>query len=176
MRNRPPEPCALQKPVRRAGPRGPALSRPDREPDMKIALLCSQSHDLTLRWVHDGLRSLGHQVEMTHRPGLAPTDAGPVGYQVADAWSEAPDSVLALGTAAGLAGLVATRERPAGLLLRLDRPGRSGDVETSRVEGALARAVDSVLAASPTDVESLVRLGVPRGRVHLLPEAVDAAA
>lgn len=143
---------------------------------MRVALLCSQSHDLTLRWVDDGLRSLGHQVETTHRLDLALTDAAPAGYQLADSWSTAPDAVLALGMAAGLAALVATRERPASVLLRLDRPGRSGDPETSRVEGALARAVDGVLAGSPTDLESLVRLGVPRGKVNLLPEAVDAAA
>lgn len=143
---------------------------------MRVALLCSQSHDLTLRWVEDGLRSLGHQVETTQRPDLPLTDAAPVGYGLADGWADPPDTVLALGTAAGLAGLVATRERPTGLLLRLDRPGRSGDVETDRVDAALARGVDSVLAGSPTDAAALVRLGVPRGRVHLLPEAVDAAA
>src|SRR5689334_23939872 len=143
---------------------------------MRVALLCSQPHDLTVRWVEDGLRSLGHQVDTTHRPGLPLTEAAPVGYGLADGWTDPPDTVLALGTAAGLAGLVATRERPAGLLLRLDRPGRSGDDETTRVEGALARSVESVLAGSPTDAEALVRLGVARSRVHLLPEAVDAAA
>lgn len=143
---------------------------------MRVALLCSQPHDLTLRWVEGGVRDLGHQVETTHRPDLPLTDAAPVGYRLADGWADPPDAVLALGTAAGLAGLVATRERPARLLLRLDRPGRSGEAETTRVEGALARSVDSVLAGSPTDAESLVRLGVPRSRVHLLPDAVDAAA
>jgi glycosyltransferase involved in cell wall biosynthesis len=143
---------------------------------MRVVLLCSQPHDLTQRWVERGLRALGHEVETTHRPDLPLADAAPVGYRLADGWSEAPDTVLALGTAAGLAGMVATRERPAGLLLRLDRPGRSGDVETTRVEGALARGVDAVLAGSPTDVETLVRLGVPRRLLHLLPEAVDAAA
>lgn len=143
---------------------------------MRVALLCSHSHDLTLRWVEDGLRSLGHRVETQHHPDLPITDAAPVGYRLADGWTAAPDAVLALGTAAGLAGLVATRERPARLLLRLDRPGRSGDPGTTRVEGALARGADAVLAAAPTDAEVLVRLGVPRSRVHLLPEAVDAAA
>jgi len=142
---------------------------------MRVVLLCSQPHDLTLRWVEGGLRSLGHEVETTHHPDLALTDAAPVGYRLADGWTGAPDAVLALGTAAGLAGLVATREHPADLLLRLDRPGRSGDTETTRVEGALARGAGAVLAGSPTDAEALVRLGVPRRRLHLLPEAVDAA-
>jgi hypothetical protein len=143
---------------------------------MRVALLCSQPHDLTLRWVEDGLRSLGHRVETAHHPDVTLTEAAPVGYQLADAWTDPPDTVLALGAAAGLAGLVATRERPAGLLLRLDRAGRSGDPETTRVEGALARGVDAVLAGSPTDAEALVRLGVPRSRLHQLPEAVDAGA
>jgi hypothetical protein len=143
---------------------------------MRVVLLCSQPNDLTLRWVEDALHRLGHRVETIHRPDLPLTDAAPVGYRLADGWPDPPDSVLALGTAAGLAGLVATRERPAGLLLRLDRPGRSGDAETTRVEGALGRSVDTVLAGSPVDAAALVRLGVPRQRLHLLPEAVDAAA
>jgi glycosyltransferase involved in cell wall biosynthesis len=143
---------------------------------MRVALLCSHSHDLTLRWVADGLRRLGHQAEVTHHPDLALADAAAVGYRVADSWTEAPDAVLALGSAAGLAGLVATRERATPLLLRPDRPGRRGEPALHRVESALARGVDAVLAASSTDAAALIRLGVPRDRVHLLPEAVDASS
>ncbi len=143
---------------------------------MRLALLCSHSHDLTLRWVEAALRSLGHEVETTHRPDLLPADAGPLGYRLVDSWTDAPAAVLALGTAAGLAGLVATRERPAHLVLRLERPGRSGDHETTRVEAALARAADTVLAASPSETEVLVRMGVPRARVHVVPEAVEGAS
>jgi hypothetical protein len=143
---------------------------------MRVALLCSHPHDLTLRWLVDGLRSLGHQAVTTHHPDLTLADAASVGYRLADGWTEAPDAVLGLGTAAGLAGLVATRERPAELLLRPERPGQSGDAGTRRVECALARGADAVLAASPSDAESLVRLGVPRGQVHVLPEAIDASA
>ncbi len=149
---------------------------PNVSPVMRIALLCSHSHDLTLRWVEDALRSLGHEVETAHRPGLPTADAASLGYRLADGWTDAPAAVLALGTAAGLAGLVATRERPAHLVLRLERPGRSGDHEATRVEAALARAADTVLAASPSETEDLVRMGVPRARVHVVPEAVEGAS
>lgn len=142
---------------------------------MRLTLLCTQDHDLTLRWMADGLTALGHDVQVTHRPGLPLTAAGGLGYDVADGWTDQPDAVLALGLVAGVAAVVATRERPAPVLLRLPHAGRSRDAETVRVERAVLRAATTVLAGSTSDLEALVELGTPRGRVHVVPEAVDAA-
>jgi hypothetical protein len=141
---------------------------------LHIALLCCQPHDLTVQWAADGLTALGHDVEVVHRPDLPLTAAGSLGYDVADGWTDAPDAVLALDPVAGLAATVATRERPAPLLVRLPRPGRSGDPATTRVERAVARGARAVLAASPRELDDLVRLGIARPRLHVVPEAVDA--
>ena len=143
---------------------------------MRISLLSSQPHDLTLRWVADGFHRLGHDVETTTRPGLPLTDAGPLGHRVRDGWGTAPDVVVALGVEAGLAGMVATRGTAVPMLARIDRPGRSGDPATTRVEAALARGATGVLCASPHELADLVRHGVPRSALHLLPEAVDVAS
>jgi hypothetical protein len=143
---------------------------------VRIVLLCTRPDDLTLRWVHDGLVALDHRVDAVHRPDLPLTDAGALGHQLADAWRTAPDVVLALDTVAGVAGLVALRERPAPLVLRPDRPGR-GTADRRRVESAVARGAVAVLAASAGEAELVVtRLGAARPRVQVLPEAVDVAA
>lgn len=130
-----------------------------------------------LAWMPDALRALGHDVHVVDRPGLVPDSAADLGYHLADSWaSDAPDVVVALGWLAGLAAQVATRERKVPVLLRLPRPGRSGDPSVSRVERALARSGVTLLAASPSEAEVLSTLGAPRARVRVLPEALDVAA
>ena len=125
----------------------------------------------------DGLRTLGHEVRVVDRPDLEPNRAADLGYGLADAWAgAAPDVVVALGWLAGLAAQVATRERSVPVLLRLPRPGRSGDPTVTRVERALVRSGVTLLAAAPSEAEALVLMGAPRTRVRVLPEAVDAAA
>ena len=145
---------------------------------MHVTLLNALPHDAgaTRAWLHDGLLSLGHQVDLADRPDLAAPDAAALGYALADALDgSTPDAVIALGWVAGLAAQVATREHPAPVILRLARPGRSGDPAVTRVERALARSGPTVLAA-PRPMPRRWRLGAPRSRVRVLPEAVDAPA
>jgi hypothetical protein len=140
---------------------------------MHLTLLNTLPHHLTLSWVEHALRSLGHDVEVVDRPGLSAEDAPAVGYRLADSRSDPADVLLALDWVAGLAALVAARERPVPLVVRLPQCGRSGDPAVTRVERAIARDSSLTLVAGPSDLETLARLGVPRPRLQVLPEAVD---
>jgi glycosyltransferase involved in cell wall biosynthesis len=142
-------------------------------------MLCTLPTDesRTRDWMHQGLVALGHDVHLVDRPDLPPDGAASLGYGVAASWQTgAADAVLALGWVAGLAALVATRESPAPVLLRLPRPGRSGSPTVTRVERALIRGGATLLAASPAEAEVLAGLGAPRARLRVLPEAVDPTA
>lgn len=139
---------------------------------MHVSLLSSLPRGLTFRWVADGLRSSGHDVDPVERRGLAPDDAPSLGYRLADSWTSPPDVVLALDWVSGLAALVAARERPVPVAVRLPRPGRSADPAAVRVERAVARSSSLVLAAGLSDAETLVTLGAPRSAVRVLTDAV----
>jgi glycosyltransferase involved in cell wall biosynthesis len=143
---------------------------------MHLTLLTTLPADnlRTRTWLSDGLTSLGHDLHLVDRFDLPASGASTLGYGLAERWRESrPDAVIALGWVAGLAAQVAARERPVPLLLRLPRPGRSGNPAVTRVEAALVRGGAAVLAASSSEAESLVRLGAPRPRIRVLPEAVD---
>lgn len=146
---------------------------------MRLTLLCTlpDDHVATRHWIRSGVRSLGHHLQDVDRPSLPPARAADLGYAVARSWrGTPPDAVLALGLEAGLAAQVATREHPAPVLLRLRRPGRSGDPALTRVERALCRSATTVLATAPSEAEALADLGARRPRIRVLPEAVDVAA
>src|SRR4051794_36133508 len=142
---------------------------------MHLTLLStlSSDHPRTLSWITGGLTSLGHDVDVVDRPDLPPADASTLGYGLANRWQRPPNAVIALGWVAGVAAQVAVREMQAPVLLRLPRPGRSGDPAITRVERALAHSGATLLATSPAEGEVLVRLGAPRTRVRVLPEALD---
>lgn len=143
---------------------------------MRLTLLCAlpDDHSATRRWIRTALQSLGHDVQDVDRPSLSPTRAADLGYAVARSWRGAPpDAVLALGWVAGLTAQVATREHAAPVLLRLPRPGRSGDPAQTRVERALCRGSAAVLAGAPSEADVLADLGARRPRIRVLPEAVD---
>ena len=145
---------------------------------MHLTLLNTLPSDAgaTRAWLHEGLVALGHQVHLADHPDLEARDAAGLGYALADSWSgSAPDALIALGWVAGLTAQVATREHPTPVLLRLPRPGRSGDPAVSRVERALVRSSATVLAAGPSEAEVLAMLGAPRSRVRVLPDAVDCS-
>ena len=146
---------------------------------MQVAVLRTlpPDQDRSRAWLPDALTSLGHDVHVIDRPGLEPDRAAALGYQVAATWqTRRPDVVLAVGWVAGLATLVATREVPVPVLLRLPRPGRSGSAAVTRVEGALARSGARLLASSPSELAALAGLGAPRDAIRVLPEAVDPGA
>ena len=131
----------------------------------------------TRAWLHDGLLALGHQVHLADHPDLEARDAAALGYALADSWTtgSTPDALIALGWVAGVAAQVATREHPTPVLLRLMRPGRSGNPAVTRVERALVRSGATMLAATPSEAEALALLGAPRSRLRVLPDAVDCA-
>lgn len=117
-------------------------------------------------------RSLGHDLEFLRHPQLEPAGGADLGYRLCDSWrssTSAPEVVVALGWVAGLAAEVAGRERPVPVLLRVPRPGRSGDERITRVERALVRAPTVVLASCSSEVEVLVSMGAVRGKVVVLP-------
>jgi glycosyltransferase involved in cell wall biosynthesis len=133
--------------------------------------------DRSRAWLPDALTTLGHDADVVDRPGLEPDQAAALGYQVAETWrTRRPDVVLAVGWVAGLATLVATREVPVPVLLRLPRPGRSGSTAVTRVERALAHSGARLLASSPSELDARAGLGAARDAVRVLPEAVDAGA
>jgi hypothetical protein len=145
---------------------------------MHITLLNTLPSDAVASraWLHDGLLALGHQVHLVDRPDLAAREAADLGYTLADSWGGSPPAgLLALGWVAGVAAQVATREHPTPVLLRLVRPGRSGDPAVTRVERALVRSGVTVLAATPSEAEVLATLGAPRARLRVLPDAVDCS-
>ena len=140
-----------------------------------VLLTLPPDQDRSRSWLPDALTALGHDIDVVDRPGLEPDRAGTLGYQVAETWTtRRPDVVLAVGWVAGLATLVATREVPVPVLLRLPRPGRSGSAAVTRVERALARSGARLLASAPSELDALAGLGAPRGAIRVLPEPVDA--
>ncbi len=142
-----------------------------------VLLTLPPDQDRSRSWLPDALTALGHDVDVVDRPGLEPDRAAALGYQVAETWTaRRPDVVLAVGWVAGLATLVATREVPVPVLLRLPRPGRSGSAAVTRVERALARSGARLLASAPSELDALAGLGAPRGAIRVLPEPVDAGA
>ena len=144
---------------------------------VSVLLTLPPDQDRSRSWLPDALTALGHDVDVVDRPGLDPDRAAALGYQVAETWtSRRPDVVLAVGWVAGLATLVATREVPVPVLLRLPRPGRSGSAAVTRVERALARSGATLLASAPSELDALAGLGAPRSAIRVLPEPVDAGA
>ena len=128
-----------------------------------VLLTLPPDQDRSRSWLPDALTALGHDVDVVDRPGLEPDRAAALGYQVAETWTtRRPDVVLAVGWVAGLATLVATREVPVPVLLRLPRPGRSGSAAVTRVERALARSGARLLASAPSELDALAGLGAPR--------------
>jgi hypothetical protein len=139
-----------------------------------VLLTLPPDQDRSRCWLPAALTTLGHDVDVVDRPGLEPDRAAALGYQVAENWTvRRPDVVLGVGWVAGLASLVATREVPVPVLLRLPRAGRSGSPAVTRVERALARSGARLLARAPSELDALAGLGAPRDAIRVLPEPVD---
>jgi glycosyltransferase involved in cell wall biosynthesis len=100
------------------------------------------------------------------------------------AWSrERPDVVHAFGWASGLAALAAARDAGLpvvmafGSLAVTERRHGPGPLqfERSRLERAIGAASRAVIAASSEEAGDLVRMGVSRRRVHVIPAGVDTS-
>ena len=108
------------------------------------------------------------------------------GRDLADRWSAedwAPDVAHAHFWMSGLAAVVAGRECGVPVVQTYHALGtvkrrHQGPADTSpqsRIgyERALGRAVDRVIAQSQDEIGELVRMGVPRSRISLIPSGVD---
>jgi glycosyltransferase involved in cell wall biosynthesis len=109
---------------------------------------------------------------------------GEIGARLADRLAaEPPDVVHAHFWTSGLAALAATRDLDVPVVqtfhaLGVTRRRHHGRQDTSppvrsRIERALAHDVDRVLATCTDEVAELVRMGVARGRVSVVPSGVD---
>lgn len=92
---------------------------------------------------------------------------------LADRWAAAPpDVVHAYSWAGGLAALAGAGGLPVVQSHDLPEPSALGPQQL-RLERAIGRSARSVIAACAAEREELVRLGVARPRIHIVPEGVD---
>jgi len=93
-----------------------------------------------------------------------------------------PDIVHAHSWTMGLAALAGTREEDLpvaqtfgslGAAEQRDRPAAPPSDARLRLEAAIARSADVVLASSAEELADLARLGVPRARIRVVPCGVD---
>jgi len=133
------------------------------------------------------LRDAGQQVSehvMDGGPGADVRAAVP-GFAAAlrSAWAtERPDVVHAFGWMGGLAALAAARDAGlpvvtafGSLAVTERRHGLAPQLERTRVERAIAAASRAVIAASSEEAGDLVRMGVSRRRMHVIPVSVDTS-
>jgi glycosyltransferase involved in cell wall biosynthesis len=95
---------------------------------------------------------------------------------------ERPDVVHAFGWASGLAALAAARDAGlpvvtafGSLVVTERRHGLVSHPERARVERAIGAASRAVIAASSEEADDLLRMGVSRRRVHVIPASVDTS-
>jgi glycosyltransferase involved in cell wall biosynthesis len=96
-------------------------------------------------------------------------------------WSrERPDVVHALGWAAGLASLAAARDAGVPVVTAFGslataerRHGLIPQLERTRLERAIGRSSGAVISPCSEQAADLVRMGVSRPRVHVIPAGLD---
>jgi glycosyltransferase involved in cell wall biosynthesis len=106
------------------------------------------------------------------------------GHELSDAWAvNPPDVVHAHFWMSGLAALIAAKDIDVPVVQTFHALGtvkhrHQGKADTSprqrlRLEAAVARGVDRVLATCSEEVAELIRMGVPRGKIDVVPCGVD---
>ena len=147
---------------------------------MRLVLLHSPSARHTAELMATSLGVRGHQVAPLVPVRTAGDAATAARRVVTDADDRAragdsgrPDVVLAAGWEAGVAAHLAARDLESPVALRLSRPARRAGTDQDRMETALMRTSDLVLVPSVGELDRLVGRGIPRGRLRVLPEAVD---
>lgn len=168
-----------------------------RVPDLATALV-DQGHEVTV-YVRRGALGANpeqttggaHVVPLAAGPAVGLTEAqamphvGAYAERLRDALARGrPDVVHSHGWLAGLATLLAGGEdhppvahtfhrRPRPLPRPRIKVGRAAALNRCRAERAIARRVDQLIASSPDEQQSLLRTGVPRARVSLVPPGVN---
>ncbi|HEX4060349.1 MAG TPA: glycosyltransferase [Streptosporangiaceae bacterium] len=107
------------------------------------------------------------------------------GDKLAKRWTQkCPDIAHAQTWTSGLATLVAARGKQVRVVQSFDslasterrhRVAGSGPAARAKLEGCLARSADCVLARTSAEVADLVRMGVPRASITVVPAGVDTA-
>ncbi|MEP6761958.1 MAG: glycosyltransferase [Sporichthyaceae bacterium] len=143
---------------------------------MSVFLL-SHGQDLANRADHElaaALSRAGHRVVVENCDIDLPSAAA-FGHDLAARWKdERPEVAIAHGWLSGLVAQVAGREAGVPVITRmgaLTSPKR--DPGRARLEAAIARGSDLVLAGSFEQAEKLAALGVPRKQILVLPLGVD---
>jgi len=106
------------------------------------------------------------------------------GHHLADRWSaDPPDVVHAHFWMSGLASLIGARDLDVPVVQAFHALGtvkrrHQGRADTSppqrlRIEAAIARGVDAVIATCSDEVQELIRMGAPTERIEIVPCGVD---
>jgi len=150
---------------------------------MRIALVAGP--DTTTTDLARALRTAGQEVTEHVMDGSAgPRAAVPVlAQELRASWSRGrPEVVHATGWASGLAALAAARDTGIPVVAALGslamterRHGLAPELERTRLERAIGHAAGAMIAASAEEAADLVRMGVSRRRVHVIPVGVDTA-
>jgi D-inositol-3-phosphate glycosyltransferase len=181
------------------GPVGPAAGTYGelRQPSSLARILAAQGHRVTLytrceRQDHPLTAILSCRVSVEHVP------AGPArplcddqlarhmpefAAYLADRWqAKRPDILHAFSWTSGLAALGAVRGSDTPVVQTFESLGSirrrlGGDESVSvgriRLEAAIGRQVDAVLASSTEEARELARLGVPKSAIQVVPCGVD---
>jgi glycosyltransferase involved in cell wall biosynthesis len=142
---------------------------------MPVLILSSETDATQSADLAEALRRAGRDVTLDAR-GPVPLHAiSAVGHELVDMWRSAPpDAVLASGWQAGLAAQMAVQGRAIPVLQRFSGLAtRGSDPKRARLESALARGADRVVASHAGQVEHLVALGVRRPAIRVVPYGVD---
>jgi glycosyltransferase involved in cell wall biosynthesis len=158
--------------------------------------LAGEGHQVTVYARRDG-RPLPERAELA--PGVSVEYVGPVGSSdaselvkqvgafsapLARAWGkDRPDVVHAVRWTSGLAALAAARDLQVPVVQTFDQLGvterRHGLVPAGagtdriRLEPAIGRTVDAVVASSYDEEADLARLGIPRRHIRVVPVGID---
>jgi glycosyltransferase involved in cell wall biosynthesis len=157
---------------------------------MRIALVAStdvadveEQRGLAAALRDSGQRVSGHVMDAVQGADVRAAVPGLAG-SLRSAWSrQRPDVVHAFGWAGGLAALAAARDAGLpvvtafGSLAMTERRHGPGplQLERARLERAIGAASRAVIAASSEEAGDLVRMGVSRRRVHVIPVGVDTS-
>lgn len=160
---------------------------------MKIALVLEPSspspvaglaHDrVQARELAREFAASGHQVTV-FSSGESLSDVGAFSGPLHDRWlSDPPDVVHAMHWTCGLAALAASRGLGIPVVQtfpslgiaerRHHRDLSAPAAERMRLESAIGRTADAVVASNSGDASDLARLGVPRGHIRVIPCGVD---
>ncbi|MGH3159809.1 MAG: glycosyltransferase [Streptosporangiaceae bacterium] len=161
--------------------------------------LASSGHRVTIYARRDSrdlpdhaIISRGVTIEHLSAGPAAPLDDGKLmvhikdfGDQLAKRWAQkCPDIVHAQNWTSGLATLVAGRGKPVRIVQSFDtlasaerrhRLPASGPEPRARLEACLARSADCVVASTSDEAAELVKMGVARASIAVVPTGVDTA-